>query len=105
CDNYASFNAVVRFITPHAILLEDVANPAGGFTPAQLQTMINFFDTSVYDSDVGYFGSPTDIDGNGRVVLVSTKEVNKESAKLSADFNLAAFVKAGNWFASSACQS
>ena len=74
-----SFNAVVRLITPHSIFLEDVANPAGGFSLAQLQTLANSFDSYAYDTDVGYFGPPTDIDGNGRIALVITKELNKQS--------------------------
>jgi hypothetical protein len=40
------------------------------------------FDDQVWATDVAWFGQPTDYDGNSRVVIVVTKEVNREDGVL-----------------------
>lgn len=77
CDNPTNHGARVVAIGTHSIVLADTANPANGFTDADYQRYATRFDTLVYPVDVGAFGAPTDIDGNGRVALIFTSEVNK----------------------------
>jgi hypothetical protein len=77
CTNPTLHGARVVAIGTHSIILADTANPLGGFTDADYQRYATRFDTLVYPLDVGAFGAPSDIDGNGRVALVFTTEVNK----------------------------
>jgi len=105
CSTYTAITAVVRRITARSIWLEDLANPSGGFTAAHLQSLNNFFDASAYDTDVDYFGAPNDLDRNGRIAFVVTREVNRQSAAYDSLFNLAAFVRPVNNIATSACPS
>lgn len=66
----------VAAIGSKSIVLADTANPKSGFTDTDYQRFAARFDTLVYPLDVGAFGAPTDIDGNGRVAVLFTKEVN-----------------------------
>ena len=104
CHRYTVATATVRAVTARSIWLEDDANPAGGFGAAEYQSLANLFE-GVFDLDVAHFGAPTDLDRNGRIVILVTKEVNRHSAAGDADFNLFGFVKSANYFASSYCVS
>jgi hypothetical protein len=77
CSTSIPIKTVVRAVGTKGIWLEDVANPTGGYTAGDFQSLSDEFDNDIYASDVAYFGAPTDFDGNGRVVIVTTKEVNK----------------------------
>ena len=77
CTNAIYHRARVAAISAHAIVLADSLNPAGGFTDADYARYAARFDSLVYPLDVGAFGEPTDIDGNGRIGLIFTLEVNR----------------------------
>lgn len=77
CDSYAEITTVARAVGTRAVWLDDVANPAGGYTTADFQSFDDQFENDAYDVDVAYFGVPSDIDANGRVVIVVSQEVNK----------------------------
>ena len=77
CDNEMLRGARVVAISTHSIVLADTSNPAGGFTDADYQRYATRFDTLVYPLDVDAFGAPSDIDQNGRVVLIFTSAVNE----------------------------
>jgi hypothetical protein len=63
-------------VTTHAIVVADTANPVGGYTDTEYQNVGVAFDT-VYTMDTGAFGTPTDIDSNGRVIMFFTRAVNE----------------------------
>lgn len=77
CTNAIYHRARVAAISTHAIVLADSLNPTGGFTDADYARYAARFDSLVYPLDVGAFGAPTDIDGNGRIGLIFTLEVNR----------------------------
>lgn len=77
CSNPTYRGARVVAIGTHSIVLADTSNPAGGFTDADYQRYATRFDTLVYPLDVDAFGAPSDIDQNGRVVLIFTTAVNE----------------------------
>jgi hypothetical protein len=77
CNVSIPIKTVVRAVGTKGIWLEDVENPEDGYTSADFQQLSDVFDQDIYASDVAYFGAPTDFDNNGRVVIVTTKEVNK----------------------------
>ncbi|MFL5488452.1 MAG: Ig-like domain-containing protein [Gemmatimonadaceae bacterium] len=64
-------------ITNRAIIIADTANPVDGFTADDYQSFGAAFDTLVYPVDTLNFGSPTDIDNNGHVILFFTRAVNE----------------------------
>lgn len=77
CQNSIPITTVVRAVGARGIWLEDAANPDAGFTSGDFQFLSDLFDNAIYDADTREFGAPTDFDGNGHVVIVTTKEVNK----------------------------
>jgi hypothetical protein len=77
CSTSIPITTVVRAVGTKGIWLEDVENPANGYTAGDFTILSNIFDNAIYASDVAYFGAPTDLDDNGRIVIVTTKEVNK----------------------------
>lgn len=79
CDKTANPNiraGRVVAITNTAIVVADTLNPSGGFTDADYQAIGFTFDTLVNPLDTAAFGAPTDIDGNGHIILFYTSAVN-----------------------------
>jgi hypothetical protein len=76
------FGRVVA-VTSSAIVVADTGNPAGGFTDADYQSVGVTFDTLVDPLDQAAFGAPTDIDGNGRIILFYTRAVNEMTPAVS----------------------
>ena len=77
CSNPINVAARVAAISNNAYILADTANPTGGFTDDEYAAFATTFDTLVNPLDVQNFGQPTDIDKNGKIVILFTKEVNK----------------------------
>lgn len=90
CQNARAITAVVRRVGTGSVWLEDVANPEGGFTSGDFADLSALFDEETLSELSDYFGEPTDIDGNGRIVVVVTEKVNRMSFALgfvaSTDF-------------------
>jgi hypothetical protein len=66
----------VAAVTQRAIVIADTLNPANGFTDAEYRNFGVAFDTLAYPVDVANFGEPSDIDGNGKVLIFFTSAVN-----------------------------
>ena len=79
CDNYIPTQAVVASVSAKAILAVDTldGNPALLFNQAQMDSITNEFDNTTYPTDVAYFNTPTDFDGNGRIIMLFTGQINK----------------------------
>ncbi len=77
CTQFTEIRTVVRHIGQRGVWLDDVGNPANGLTLADFQSLSQTFDSRIYAVDTDWFGQPTDMDQNSRVVIVTTKEVNK----------------------------
>jgi hypothetical protein len=86
CTNLINIGARVAAITTNTIVVADTANPAGGFTDAEYASFGTTFDTLVSPLDVNAFGKESDIDGNGKIVILFTKEVNKLTPRGSFGF-------------------
>ena len=77
CTDFVDLGVIVRKVGTRAIIVEDTLNPADGFVTADFDALAADFDDTIYDVDVDFFGDPSDIDLNERIVIVITKEVNK----------------------------
>lgn len=76
-DTSTVIHGVVRATGSHVALVEDVEAPADGFGPTDWTELRNAIDGIVFPTDTAYFGTPADIDGNGRVLIVLTPAVNR----------------------------
>jgi hypothetical protein len=63
--------------TANVVIYADTLNPAGGFTAAQYQQIADQVETVVWPVSVATFGTPTDIDNNGKIVILYTRAVNE----------------------------
>jgi hypothetical protein len=69
--------ARVVAVLPHVIVMIDTSAPTGGYTNAEMTAFGQAFENLGYPLDTLNFGSPTDIDGNGRVLIFFTTGVNR----------------------------
>ncbi|MEJ2204698.1 MAG: hypothetical protein P8170_11345 [Gemmatimonadota bacterium] len=68
----------VRVVGERGIFVTDIENPTtDALTDGEIQAFSDAFDSFIYDADVEYFGPPSDLDENERIVVVLTVEVNK----------------------------
>src|SRR5262249_923490 len=81
CDAPINVTARVAAVSSQAIVVADTANPSGGFTDAEDAQFGAQFDTVINPIDVTNFGQPSDIDNNGKIIILFTKEVNKLTPK------------------------
>jgi hypothetical protein len=80
CANYADLKTVVRAKGQKGLFLHDAASPSGSFDTTHFRQLSQNFDAQYYPNDAAYFGAPPDADGNGRVVMVFTPQVNQRNA-------------------------
>ena len=77
--------AEVRAVTSRAIFYQDIA-AADIFTAADYQRFGELFDNTIYTTDTAVFGAVSDIDNNGRIIIVLTPSVNRLTPKGSGSF-------------------
>ena len=81
CTDRGVVRAVIRYVGNHAVWLEDVDNPSGGFSDADHAELDAFYSEHVAPTHDGYFGQLTDIDELGRFVILMTKEANRQDVR------------------------
>lgn len=62
------------------VVVQDTAAPMPGFGPVHWASIAAEFDTLAYPVVASSFGTPTDLDGNGRIVAFYTPAVNELTA-------------------------
>ena len=77
CTEPTERTARVAALTSGTMILEDTSNPSGGFTDEEYRSIATTVDTLVTPVNLAAFGSPTDIDGNGRIAILFTRAVNE----------------------------
>ncbi|HYR06208.1 MAG TPA: Ig-like domain-containing protein, partial [Longimicrobium sp.] len=70
----------------NVIVMADTLNPSGGFTAADYAAIADSFDAKIHPTITGAFGTPSDRDGNGRVVAFYTRAVNELTPPGSSSF-------------------
>jgi len=89
----------IAAVSNKAIIVADTSNPASGYTDADYASIASTFDNLVDPTDTKAFGAPTDIDGNGHVVLFFTRAVNELTPARSTSY-VAGFFYARDLFPS-----
>jgi hypothetical protein len=79
CNDSTPVDARVAAVSNSAIVLADPRNPTGGYTDAEYNEFAQMFDTVINPLDTQTFGDPSDIDNNGRALLVFTKSINEQT--------------------------
>lgn len=76
---YKTVGAKLAYGGDNILIYIDTLAPANGFTGTQLSDFGKLFDQTLYPIDTTAFGSPVDLDGNGRVVMLMSPVVNADS--------------------------
>jgi hypothetical protein len=76
-DDFEAVSAVAQYVGRHAAIFVDEASPAGGFTPADLESVGALFDEDLYAVATEAFGSESDVDENGVTIILFSPEVNR----------------------------
>ncbi|MDX1673669.1 MAG: hypothetical protein R3314_02610 [Longimicrobiales bacterium] len=90
CSDIDLRTGEVMFVSDHAIVYADTANPAD-LSASDFGYFAATFDTLVYPVETAHFGAPTDIDGNGRSILFFTRAVNELNAPNSESVTIGFF--------------
>jgi hypothetical protein len=80
-NTWATIAAKLAYVGTNVLVYIDTMAPANGFTPAQLTSFGQLFDQTMYPIDTAAFGAPSDIDNNGRVIMLMSPVVNADSPK------------------------
>jgi hypothetical protein len=75
-ETFDRVTATLEFIGGHTLLYMDNNAPVPGLTASDIQAIGTAYDRSLYDADVDFFGEPTDVDGNDKVVVLLSPVVN-----------------------------
>jgi len=73
---FATTQARLRFAGQHILIYVDTDQPTGAFTDPELSAFGETFERDLYPVDVTAFGSESDIDGNGRVIVLLSPKIN-----------------------------
>lgn len=76
---YKTVGSKLAYAGDNILIYIDTLAPANGFTATQLNDFGKLFDQTLYPIDTTAFGSPVDLDGNGRVVMLMSPVVNGDS--------------------------
>jgi hypothetical protein len=79
CNTIADFAQVTgeaRYAGTHAIIYEDIDAPSDGLSQHDFDQLGALFDVDLYDVATRAFGSESDIDRNGRVLILMSPIVN-----------------------------
>ena len=105
CKNFIPTRAVVASVSRRAILAVDTLDgpPQTLFTQPVLDSIAQEFDNIIFPTDSSYFNNPTDVDGNGRIIILFTGQVNKLTSPLQSDL-VGGFFFAGDFFPTTGTQ-
>lgn len=78
-NTWATVGARLAYAGANVLVYIDTLAPSGGFTTAQLSAFGQLFDQTMYPIDTTAFGGPSDVDGNGHVIMLMTPVVNADT--------------------------
>lgn len=76
-NDFDGVTARIHYMTEHCLIYVDDETPSGGFAPEDLAFFARQFEDPIYPTVTRIFGSESDLDGNGRVIILFTPGVNR----------------------------
>ena len=95
CTDFDEVTGIVQHISTHGIFVADTANPTNGYLASDYENFGNLLDDRIYATNAAYFGAPTDMDGNGRIIVLFTREVNEREGILGMVVSADLFPRTG----------
>ncbi|MGH7515008.1 MAG: hypothetical protein ACREOQ_19045 [Gemmatimonadales bacterium] len=81
-QTFQRVTARLGYVGTNVLVYQDTLAPAGGFSPSELGSFGQLFDQTFYPLDLDAFGNPSDIDQNGRVIVLLSPVVNQLTSDL-----------------------
>jgi hypothetical protein len=105
CTNFISTKAVVASVSRRAIIAIDTLDGDYKtlFPAVVLDSIANEFDALTFPTDSSYYNAPTDIDNNGRVIMLFSGQINKLTPPNSTTL-IGGFFFAGDFFPTTGSQ-
>jgi len=75
-DDFAQVRATARYVGDRAVIYHDVEAPSGGLADSDFEELGALFDDELYPVATRSFGAESDLDRNGRVLILMTPVVN-----------------------------
>ena len=88
---YERVTAIVRHVSDHAVLYEDVDAPGNGFGTGDFEAFGALFDDPIYETLTAVYGQPSDVDDNDRISILFTPVVNRLTPANSGSAFVAGF--------------
>jgi len=86
-SSYQRVTAELRYSGTKCLVYSDIDTlGSGNLAQSDFNAMGQAFDTSIETTNVAYFGGYSDIDGNGKVIILSTPVVNRMTPPGSGGF-------------------
>src|SRR6266704_2503020 len=85
CSVFKHITATAKAVDATLVIYVDNAAPANGLDSLDLDTLAQTFDNRLYPIDTTAFGRESDVDGNGKVIVLMTPVVNKLVTKTQCD--------------------
>jgi hypothetical protein len=83
-DNFTTVTANLKYDGAHTLLFVDAETPQSCLSDAEAADLGLAFDANIYDVDRSSFGNESDINGDGKVVILMTPVVNRMTPPGSA---------------------
>lgn len=83
--NFDEVDARLRYKGDHTLIYVDTRAEGPNVSDALVEEVGDRFDGQTYDIDRAAFGEETDIDGNGRIIVLMTATVNALNTQASVD--------------------
>jgi len=71
----------VRRVGERVVIYVDLEAPDGGLSEGDLEALAELFDTAAHPEVTRVFGAASDVDGNGRVIVLFTPVVNRHTER------------------------
>ena len=97
CSTFKHITATAKAVDSTLVIYVDNTAPASGLSSFDLDTLGRTFDSRLYAIDTTAFGRESDVDGNGKVIVLMTPVVNKLVTKKQCNDPTGGFV-AGFFF-------
>ncbi len=75
-DEFDRIDATLKYVGANTLLYVDDASPQPGLTQTDIDDLGSLYDLHLYHVDVDFFGEPSDVDNNDKVVVLLTPTVN-----------------------------
>jgi hypothetical protein len=79
--SFKTVGAQLIYAGANVLFYMDTTVTPGAFTAAQIQAFGSLFDQTLYPIDTAAFGPPSDVDGNGHVIMLMSPVVNALTKK------------------------